>query len=395
MAAATAATTRVALISSSYAPYVGGVEQHVRRVAYELASQGLGVEVWTVDRGEHLGTRDIDGVVVRYLPSPLPARNVKAMLSFLARMPPAWRSWRRAFGEFRPQLLHIHCFGPNGVYARALHRRTGTPLAVTSHGETFMDDHGIYRRSALLRRELTDAVREAVFVTAPTEFTLSDLRASYGLRAGHVIPNGVDLDIGAIPPTSAPETPYVAAVGRLGRTKGFDLLIEAFAQAGLPNECRLVIGGGGPEREALARLISEEGLHDRVELLGELSPEQVDWVMRHALAVVVPSRVEAFGIVALEAWRAGTALIMTDRGGAPEFVRHDVDGLLVDTTDIESLAAAMRRVAEDAELRNRLAEAGRERVSQFTWPRVAAEYRRLYGEALRTSPHAPEEVDAS
>ena len=92
MAATTAATNRVALISSSYAPYVGGVEQHVRQVAHELEAQGFGVEVWTVDRGEHLGTRDIDGIVVRYLPAPLPARHLKAMLSFLVRMPPAWRS---------------------------------------------------------------------------------------------------------------------------------------------------------------------------------------------------------------------------------------------------------------------------------------------------------------
>jgi len=387
VAAATAAINRVALISSSYAPHVGGVEQHVRRVASELVARGVEVEVWTVDRGEHLGTRELDGIVVRYLPTPLPARRATALLSFLVRMPSAWHSWQRALDEFRPQLLHVHCFGPNGIYARALHRRARTPLAVTSHGETFMDDQGIYQRSALLRRELTRAVREAVLVTAPTEFTLADLRASYGLRSGHVVPNGVDLDIasGMHDVTSeSPERPYVAAVGRLGRTKGFDLLIEAFKRAQLPSECRLVIGGDGPEREALEGLISESGLADRVEMLGELTPDQVDSVMRHALAVVVPSRIEAFGIVALEAWRAGTALIMTDRGGAPEFVRNDIDGLLVDTNDTESLARAMRRVVDDAELRNRLAAAGRARVPQFAWQCVAAEYLRLYGDALRT-----------
>ena len=102
--------------------------------------------------------------------------------------------------------------------------------------------------------------------------------------------------------------------------KGFDLLIEAFSQAELPTGYRLLIGGDGPERAALDRLISQKGLEGRVVLLGELTPEEVSRVMAGSQAVVVPSGMKSFGIVALEAWRAGSALIMTDRGGAPEFV---------------------------------------------------------------------------
>ena len=66
---------------------------------------------------------------------------------------------------------------------------------------------------------------------------------------------------------------------------------------------------------------------------GRQSPEGVATAMSAATAVVVPSRMEAFGIVALEAWRAGTTLVMTDRGGASEFVTHDEDGLLIDPED--------------------------------------------------------------
>ena len=93
----------------------------MRRVAGELAAlDDTEVEVWTVDRGEHLGERELDGIRVRYLPTPLPARNARSMLGMLKDAPPAWRAWARARREFRPELLHVHCFGPNGVYALAL-----------------------------------------------------------------------------------------------------------------------------------------------------------------------------------------------------------------------------------------------------------------------------------
>lgn len=104
--------------------------------------------------------------------------------------------------------------------------------------------------------------------------------------------------------------------------------------------------------------------------------------MAGAAAVVVPSRQESFGIVALEAWRAGAPLIMTSRGGAPEFVRDQEDGLLVDPMDHAALRAALERVATDAELRDRLGRNGRARVTDFTWSRVVDEYERLYATAM-------------
>jgi len=369
---------RVALIASSFWPHVGGVEEHVRQVAREFADRAVEVEVWTVDRGDGLGARVVDGVQVRYLPTPLPARTGAALYSFARKAPSAWREWRRAAEEFQPDLLHVHCFGPNGLYALALQRRTGIPLAVTSHGETLADDRGIFRRSALLRRGLADALARSEIVTAPSRFTLADLRDTYGLRDGHVVPNGVDLRVDTQGTFDGHGGPYFASVGRLGQMKGFDLLIEAFSHADLPSGYRVLIGGAGPERGALDLLIAETGLEGRVVMLGRLSPDEVSRVMAGSLAVVVPSRMEAFGIVALEAWRAGSALIMTDRGGAPEFVRDGEDGLLVDPTDTVELAGVMRRVAFDTQLRDRLAQAGRERVPEFTWRAVADAYLRLY-----------------
>ena len=110
-------THRVALVSSSYFPHPGGVEQHVRSVAGELRARGHDVVVWTVDRGEGLGVQVIDGVEVRYLPTPLPARSLRAGVRFLLALPAAARAWWRAYRDFAPSVLHVQCFGPNGLYA--------------------------------------------------------------------------------------------------------------------------------------------------------------------------------------------------------------------------------------------------------------------------------------
>lgn len=371
---------RVALVTSSFHPHTGGVETHVRHVARELARAGTAVEVWTVERGEHLGTRTVDGITVRYLPTPLPARAGSALLRFAGALPAALLRWREAYRSFRPDVLHVHCFAPNGVYALALHRLTGTPLVITSHGETFMDDHGVYERSALLRKALRAAIARADVVTAPTQFVLEDLRDRFGLTSGDVVPNGIELEApsgGAIDLPSA--RPLLAAVGRVERMKGFDLLLDALQTPGL-EQVHVAIGGAGSQVVALRDQARSAGIMDRVHFLGALTPGQVAMVMAAADAVVVPSRHEAFGIVALEAWRAGTPLVGSLRGGMPEFVTDGVDGLLVDPTDTRMLASAVTSLLAHPARGDELARAGRAHVARYSWPAVADAYLERYGD---------------
>ncbi|SFR90902.1 Glycosyltransferase involved in cell wall bisynthesis [Microbacterium sp. cf046] len=370
------ALPRIALISSSFAPAVGGVEEAVRQLANGLRSNGHSVEVWTVDRDGSSAVGDVDGITVRYLPAPLPARSLGSAAHFARAAPSAWREWKRAFRTFQPAILHVHCFGPNGLYALAVRRRFGRPLVLTSHGETIADDGGVFGRSALLRRGLRRAIARTDAVTAPSDVVLEDLIAHYGLRRGVVIPNGVDLTVTV--ERRSEEQPTLVAVGRLGHMKGFDLLLRAFAAAELEPEVRLVIGGDGPERGSLESLVASLGLGARVELRGWMPAAEVAEVMAGALAVVVPSRMEAFGIVALEAWRSAAPLVMTDRGGARSFVHDGVDGILIDPEDTERFAAVLRRLVDDPALRRRLSDAGTIRVRDFGWDGIVARYEDLY-----------------
>jgi glycogen synthase len=374
---------RVALIASSFHPYTGGVEEHVRHVSRGLAAQGHVVEVWTVDRGEHLGTGVVDGVTVRYLPAPLPARTVGALARAAAVMPGAWLAWRRAHRQLRPDVLHVQCFGPNGVYATALNRRTRVPLVVTSHGETFADDHDVFGRSALSRAALRRALSAAAAVTGCSTLVLDELRSRFGLVGGRVVPNGIDGDEVAVPelPDEWPSGDgrrVVVSYGRVEERKGFDLLLRAVAR--LDSHVHVVVGGDGAALADLRELAVTLGIAERTHFPGRLSRPQVAGVVAAADVLVVPSRVEAFGIVALEAWRGGAPLVMTSLGGAADFVTDGSNGLLVDPTDIEALAGGISRVLDEPGLAARMTAAGHATVGHYGWDRVVADYTAIYDE---------------
>lgn len=381
---------RVALISSSFHPYPGGVEEHTLNVARELVARGHAVVVWTVDRGESLGRQVVDGVEVRYLPTPLPAGSPRAVFRFLRAFGPAWALWTAAFRDFRPEVLHVQCFGPNGLYALALHHRTGTPLIVSSHGETFADDHAVFDESRQLSLGLARALHDAHAVTGCSQYVLDDL-ARFGSVRGVVVPNGVDPDeeerVGRadLPYPSSP-FPTVLSVGRIETVKGFDLLVRAFAQSDMPEGTRLVIGGDGGELANVRRLAAELVVDGSVLFPGRLSRAQVIRAMASATVVVVPSRIEAFGIVVLEAWRSGRPLVATTAGGPAGLVTDGVDGILVDPMDTAALASSLSRVLGDPGLRDRLAARGRETVTKYTWGATAERYLRLY-------PGAPSEAE--
>lgn len=403
--------TRVALLPSAYLPALGGVEELTRHLALALVDAGDQVEVWTghpSDTGPYeVETRD--GIVVRRIPLPLPATNASAVGRFALGAPESFGMLRRAVTEFRPDVLHVQCFGPNGIYATALAGVLRIPLVVTLQGETVMDDADIFDTSRVMQLGLRWALGHATAVTGCSRFTLADAEHRFGLLPGRgrVVWNGVDLTIGPSParttepgsgaPQALGETgaggpdrwappsgaPYILALGRIVEKKGFDLLLAAYAA--VPEEQRtadLVIAGSGTALQQLERLAFELGVRDHVHLPGRLDRDAVAAAMAGAELFVMPSRLEPFGIVVLEAWRAGTAVVATTHGGPPEFIRSGDDGVLVDPFDTGAFATVLAALLTDAGRRSAIAAAGQRRAVEFAWPRVAEQYRQIHAEAV-------------
>lgn len=376
---------RIALMPSAYAPALGGVEELTRRLADRLVGGGHDVEVWTFRHPPSLApVETVDGIVVRRFAFPLPPAEPREVLRFPASGWRALSAVSEAARCFQPEVVHVQCFSAQGIYATALATRRRLPLVVSLQGETVMDDADIYERSLLLRVGLRAALHRAAAVTGCSRFVLDDAERRFGLPGGkgRVVHNGVEVGGDEPPePISLPFERFVLALGRVVAKKGFDLLVEGFAKMAAEHPgVGLIIGGEGAARPALLDLARRLGLQDRVVLPGRLDRGQVAWAMDNAAVFVLPSRVEPFGIVVLEALRAGRPVVVSSRGGAPEIVRHEREGLVADPFDTEGLAAAVARLLDDTALAGRLAAAGRRRVEDFSWERITGEYSKLYHE---------------
>ena len=377
---------------SAYLPMVGGVEELSRHLARHLVLAGDEVEVWTpLPHGGGADETEVEGVPVRRFPMPLPSARVGALARFPAAGASALAALLRAGRQVRPDVVHVQCFSVNGAYATVLSRLAGVPLVVSLQGETVMDDADIFEHSLSLRSALRIGLRRAAAVTGCSQFVLDDASARFGLApgAGEVVFNGVELSENDARAVELPFERSVACLGRLVEKKGFDLLLRA-----LPAVARdhpgvgLVIGGSGPYRGRLEEQARSLGMATLVHFTGPLDREQVNGLLRQAEVFVMPSRVEPFGIVVLEAWRAGCPVVATSIGGAGEFVRSGHDGMVCDPTDTAGLAAVVSQLLGDASLRARLVANGSTRVPEFDWSVVAGRYRDIY-EQVSASAAAP------
>ena len=178
------------------------------------------------------------------------------------------------------------------------------------------------------------------------------------------------------------EPPTFAFQGRLVSSKGAKLLLRAAESLLQSNqEFRVVIVGDGPERENLQSQMSE-ALSRRVRLLGRVSDDGLDEVLKDAFVVVMPSLGgEVFGLVAAENMLRGKLLIISDIGAMREVVGET--GLVFPTGDAEELATCMKRAINEPDLALRLREAARRRAMQtFDVDSMIKRHVSLYNEVL-------------
>ena len=181
-----------------------------------------------------------------------------------------------------------------------------------------------------------------------------------GLPSGKftLLYNGVaDSEVGLPASPIDGDGPVIGAVGRIVPEKGYDVLIRAMTD--LP-DCRLVLLGRGPEITALQALAEELKVDDRVQFSGWVEPP---WTSeQHFDVLAAPSNVEAFGLVAAEAMLARIPVVASRIGGFEEVILDGETGILVPVGNPQALAAGIRRILSDGELRTRIVERGRSEV---------------------------------
>jgi glycosyltransferase involved in cell wall biosynthesis len=281
-------------------------------------------------------------------------------LAYAARL--AWR-----LRSLRPDLIHSNSL-KSGVYGGLAARAAGVPLLW--HLRDRLAPDYLPRSVVAAMRRTVGLLADGVVANSPD--TLQTLPDAVRER-GWVIPDSVEVPAA----TERAQTGHVTfgMLGRIAPWKGQDLFLHAFAAAFAGGEERAVIvgepmfGEAGYERE-LHELVAALGLDGRVEFRG--FREDV-WAELHRFEVLVHCSVipEPFGQVVIEGMAAGLAVIAPDEGGPREMVDDGRTGRLFASRDRDALAAAMRSLAGDPDLRRRLGAAAREEARAYD-PRVLA-----------------------
>jgi glycosyltransferase involved in cell wall biosynthesis len=374
---------RIAVFCPHYED-AGGVQEVVRRLTLGMASRGHTLHLVARLPGgtvSALPARDPStGAVVsrvRFVRAPHRRAGGRAYRHFLHRFPASALRLVRELRRVRPDLVATHCSKFHAPYVLALRGALGVPLVVHLHNGPQTADGP---ESLLLSRLLLRCAERVIAVsTAIADYARGVLPA----RAARVIvvPNGADQDEFAEVPPAARARSYVLGAGALAERKGFDLLIDAFADAGI--DLDLVLAGDGPERAALEARAAARGVASRVQFLGHVARAIVASLLRGAAMVAMPSRFEGHPLIALEAMLAGAPLIASDIPGLPPELRNGETGLLVPPEDVAALAHALRELSESRERARGLGRAAREAARRFpSWDEVTARVLAEYATAV-------------
>lgn len=348
----------------------------VRRLALVLWNGDVGgAEVVTVSLAQQMRRLGVDATVVFICqPQPLASRLDDVGVPYRSL---GFERGRDVLRHPRLYAAEIARAGPSGAllvecgFMGGALRAGGYRASIVAleHG-AILEVPGYSRCRALPWRlaRMGGAWADTVEV-AVSDFILERVRHHPHATAVRRIYNGIDPARFASAKPPAPRTAGGECVfgfaGRLIHGKGPDYLISAVARLRSTHSLRAVIAGEGPERPRLESLANALGVNGRVAFLGLTHDMPTFW--QAADVAVVPSAefTEACPMTPLEAMASAKPVIATLNGGLPELVIDGETGLLVAPADVDALAAALARYAEDSELRISHGTSGQARVSEY------------------------------
>lgn len=399
---------KIAMLSweSLHTIAVGGVAPHLTELAAGLERRGHEVHVFVRTGADQKSYERIDGVHVHRIAFELSSDFVQevsnmcdAMVHFLLET--------EEFMNSRFDIVHAHDWlaAPALINLKRNHDHT---CVFTVHSTEFgRCGNNVYGgESARIRAIEGDAIAHANKVIGVSGVLCDEVKAQYQfdwdkLRCVYNGINCLRYDGNLWDPAKVrgmygvgPMDPMVLFVGRMATQKGPDILVESIPMilSSRP-DTKFVMVGDGYMKDGLVARAHELGVAASVCFTGKMSGQPLVDLFKATDLVAIPSRNEPFGIVTLEAWASNKPVVVTMSGGPREFVWHDNDGYLVDTTP-EGMAWGIGTAFANFEHAKYMGERGRVKAAfQFSWDNIAENTNNVYDEVLPDHPGHPELQD--
>ena len=368
--------SRVLLVTNDFPPRRGGIQSYLGEFVSRLVAAGS--HDITVYAPQWKGAEAFD-MAAGY-------RVVRHPGTLMLPVPTVDRRMQRLIAEHDIDTVWFGAAAPLALLAQRARQAGASRVLASTHGHEVGWSMLPVARSVLRRiGEDTDVV------TFVSRYTRSRFASAFGRAASlEYLPPGVDTDRFRPDPAARAELrdryalgerPTVVCLSRLVPRKGQDVLIKALPSIRRRVEdAALVIVGGGPYLDTLRGLADDCGVAEHVTFTGAVPGDELP--AHHALADVfaMPCRtrgggmdVEGLGIVFLEASATGVPVIAGDSGGAPEAVRHNETGLVIDGGSVDEVAEAVTELLTDRDRAAAMGAAGRQWVtSQWRWDTLAA-----------------------
>lgn len=385
---------RVLQLTKFYPPFRGGIES----VAYELAS-GLNAKGTKTDV---LCAQHQPGGTVREITSEgTPVTRVRSFGRILSTSMAPQMLWELQRIRKNHAVIHVHLPDPLTNLALLVARPTAR-IVVHWHSDVVHQRIALKVYAPLQQWLLRRA--DAIVVTSEAYGRASPWLQDFAAKC-HVIPIGIRDISEDVAPASVEALrrrfagrKLIFALGRLVYYKGFEHLVKAAAL--LPEDHVVVIGGVGELSDTLRSQIASLGLEHRVFLVGNIPEDDMPTYWAAADVFCLPSthRSEAFGVVLLEAMRAGKPIVATliPGSGVPWVNQDEVTGFNVAPASPPALAGAILKITSDEILRARLSAGARNRFSTiFTSERMVDRVQQLYQQVTSAGPHAAESATST
>jgi D-inositol-3-phosphate glycosyltransferase len=393
---------RLAVLSLHTSPLVqpgagdsGGMNVYVRELVASLAQAGVESDVFTRAWAEGLPeVVDVEpGFRVLHVPAGPPRLPKEALGGVVEQFADGVRD------RLAPDVDALHAnYWLSGLAGHRLKHQLGLPLVSTFHTLARVKAE-VGLRDDPERRERAEAeivgCSDAILANDPAE--ARELVRLYDADPTRieVVPPGVEHAFFSPGPRAGArmalhqldldDAPTLLFVGRIQPLKSLDVAVQALARLGDPRAVLVVVGGasgaeGQREVRRIYKLVGELGVADRVRFVDPQPHHLLSTYYRAADVVLVPSRSESFGLVALEAAACGTPVVAAAVGGLRTLVDHGRTGFLVEGRDPRAYAAYAGEILRHPELARALSHAAAARARDYTWSTAAARLRRLYGD---------------